>query len=514
MKKGIIIIGILFIYTFVLPQELIAATMERIPSAADLPYFKVMKREGNTLYGIRITPISENKTEAAKNDEAKIERIPGPSDLPYFRVVRREGNTLYGIRIAKAPVKTESNQAAVTKNDEALIERIPSPSDLPYFRVVRREGNTLYGIRIANIEHSKIIDGKLRMIKGVASWYRFKNGLFAASPDYPKGSVLKVTNVSNNKTVEVIVNDFGPDRKVHPDRVIDLDYEAFKAIASPGAGLINVLVEPLSIFGSNFNKEKTSVNSELELASLAAIVVRESDGEVIFKKNSNQVLPIASLTKLVFAKVFLDLKIDFDKVVDYKYQDEKYNYEFCEPWESARLRVAENDTLTIKDLFYSSIIGSANNTVETLVRHSGLSRADFINKMNIYVKSLGANNTKFVEPTGLSSENVSSPDDYAIIAKEVLADKKLKLISSETNYSFSTINTNKAFNLKNTNHLLKSNTYNISGSKTGYLHEAGYCLITQIESEGESFIIINLNSKTRDLSFADNEKLIKFSLKK
>jgi len=81
------------------------------------------------------------------------------------------------------------------------------------------------------------------MSEGVASWYRYKHGNFAASPDYAKGTKLLVTNSENGKSVVVEVNDYGPDRSIHPDRVIDLDYEAFKQIASPSLGLINVVVE-------------------------------------------------------------------------------------------------------------------------------------------------------------------------------------------------------------------------------------------------------------------------------
>lgn len=83
------------------------------------------------------------------------------------------------------------------------------------------------------------------MEKGVASWYKYKHGDFAASPDYPKGTELKVTNVDNGQSVVVAVNDYGPDRAIHPDRVIDLDYVAFKKIASPSLGLITVSVEEI-----------------------------------------------------------------------------------------------------------------------------------------------------------------------------------------------------------------------------------------------------------------------------
>lgn len=85
------------------------------------------------------------------------------------------------------------------------------------------------------------------MTEGYASWYRYKGCNCAASPDYPKGTKLKVTNLKNGKSIVVKINDWGPDRSVHPDRVIDLDIVAFKKIASKSQGLCKVKVETLTV---------------------------------------------------------------------------------------------------------------------------------------------------------------------------------------------------------------------------------------------------------------------------
>ena len=140
----------------------------------------------------------------------------------------------------------------------------------------------MYGIRILTENDSSLIDGKLRMTKGQASWYKYKNGLFTASPDYPKGSVLRVKNLDNGKSVEVVVNDYGPERNIHPDRVIDLDYVAFTKIASAGVGLVPVSVQPISISGSSFNKAEENKTKLPEIESLSALVIRESDGKVMY----------------------------------------------------------------------------------------------------------------------------------------------------------------------------------------------------------------------------------------
>lgn len=507
MKKLIILLTTLAFSASLIAAPVSAAELEPIPGPDQIKYFRVVKQEGGTLYGIRIA-------QAVKEDV--VEKIASPDQIKYYRVVRQEGGTLYGVRIASAPVVKAPAAAVEPKKDSlsgAVIERILSPDDLKYFRVVKREGGTLFGVRIFSKENSIEIDGKLRMTHGAASWYRFRNGLFAASPDYPRGSVLRVTNVNNGKTVDVTINDFGPDRNLHPDRVIDLDYVAFSEIASPGAGIIQVSVEPLSIPGSDFGILEITSIPDLNVEALSAIVMKESNGEIVYGKNVDMVLPIASLTKLVFAKVFLDLNPDFDRVVSYKQEDSEKNHLYVTAGLEARLRnIEDGDTITVGDLFYSAIVGSANNVVETLVRTSGISRDQFILRMNEYARSLGAVNTTFVEPTGLSSDNVSSAREYAILARDIFADKRLKEISALPRYTAKTINSEKTFNIVNTNQLLQTSTYSVTGSKTGYLHKSGFCLVTQVKNGSDSYIILNLNSETREKRDQVNSELIKYSL--
>ncbi len=348
---------------------------------------------------------------------------------------------------------------------------------------------------------------------GTASWYKYKNGLFAASPDFKKGSVLRVTNLDNGKSVEVTINDFGPERGKHPDRVIDLDKVAFQKIASVSAGLIKIKVEPLKAVTPLINKSSLQLGNVPTISASAAVIMKESDGSILWGKNENKVSPLASLTKLVAVKTFLDSRPSLDQVVTYKVADENYNYLYCKPWESAKLTVKDGETLTIENLIYSALVGSANNAVESLVRVSGLSRSDFIKKMNENVKNWGALNTSFIEPTGLSPKNVSSPLDYAIITKEVFTNPLLKKISTVTSYTFKTINTKKQHKINNTSQLVKAGQYPIIGSKTGYLDEAGSCLMTRVQTPQGNLIVVNFGSTSSAASFFDNEQLIRYGLR-
>ncbi|MFH0956156.1 MAG: RlpA-like double-psi beta-barrel domain-containing protein [Candidatus Falkowbacteria bacterium] len=355
------------------------------------------------------------------------------------------------------------------------------------------------------------------LVVGQASWYKYKGGLFAASPDFPKNSKLRVYNTANNKFVDVVINDFGPERKLHPNRVVDLDKVAFSKLASTGAGIINIRVQPLSIVPENkkiLDIAGSGAKLELEITAKSAIVMNEQTGEIIWQKNATSTLPLASLTKLVAIKVFLDTRPTLNKQVVYSVKDEEYNYEYVNKWESARLKLADGDTLTIEDLLYAALVGSANNAIETLVRVSGLKRDEFILKMNQEVVDWGAATTHFIEPTGLAPENVSSAFDYAIITKEVYTHPIIQKASVMYQYKFTTVNTKKAHTITNTDKLLQVSNLDITGSKTGYLNEAQYCLMARAKNNSSKQVIaVTMGVQSRQNSFDETEQLLKYALK-
>ena len=352
---------------------------------------------------------------------------------------------------------------------------------------------------------------------GRASWYAYKPGNFAASPDFPKGSKLRVTNLDNDKFVDVIINDYGPDRFLHPDRVIDLEKNAFARLDSIGAGMLDVKVEPLYIApnpdGTILGITEAGALEKPTINLKAGILMNERTGEILWEKNSSSTLPLASLTKMVAMKVFLDEKPSLNKVISYSIKDEEYNHEYCKPWESAKLQVEDGETMTIEDMVYASLVGSANNAVETLVRVSGLERGNFIKLMNESVKKWGASTTIFVEPTGLSPDNLSSAKDYAIITKEVLKHPIIQKASTMEKYEFTTINTEDFHRLRNTNKIINTDKFHINGSKTGYLDEAGYCLMTRIDTgNGLNLITVTFGAQTRDQSFNETTDLMQYGL--
>ncbi|MCK5357381.1 MAG: D-alanyl-D-alanine carboxypeptidase, partial [Elusimicrobiales bacterium] len=298
---------------------------------------------------------------------------------------------------------------------------------------------------------------------------------------------------------------------------IDLEKNAFARIAPIGAGIVDIYIEPLFINSASDVElgidTALGVSAEPKISAAAAIVMTENSRKIIWAKNATTTLPLASLTKLVAAKVFLDTKPTLNQVVEYSARDEEYNYEHVNKWESASLDLEEGESLMIEDLLYASLVGSANNTVETLVRVSGLKRDDFIARMNSLVMEWGASTTKFIEPTGLAPENVSSALDYAIITREVLRHPIIVKASVMEQYKFTIANTGESKRVRNTNHIIKQDKYHITGSKTGYLHEAGYCLMTRIPvGNGENIIVVTMGAATRDTSFNETSELMEYGI--
>lgn len=375
-----------------------------------------------------------------------------------------------------------------------------------------------------------VLEDRGAMETGTASWYSWKDCDCAASPDYPKGTRLSVTNLDNGKSVVVTVNDYGPERDKFPNRVIDLDKEAFSKIANPASGLCNVRVVPFKekeeevgllikeegkVLGETASSEDLVLEENIPFAldAEAAIVVDAKTGEILYEKNGEKELPIASITKLMTAKVVLDLEPDWNKVMEYsKYDDDVTDY--AGKWEMSYLYVDPGETLTINDLFYSALVGSANNATYALYRSTGLIRSHFVEVMNRKAKELGMANSHFSEPSGLDPKNTSTVRDLAKLGRKAFGSLKVLQATTSKKYSFSTINTNEAHTISNKNKLLSRDLY-ILGTKTGYLYEAGKCIMAKAKNDfGDEVIIVTLGnfSENRDDYFDEAEQLINWGL--
>ncbi|RJO59493.1 hypothetical protein C4546_01950 [Candidatus Parcubacteria bacterium] len=362
--------------------------------------------------------------------------------------------------------------------------------------------------RVPNPESYFIIVEDIGEEQGVASWYRSKKYPDGAAHNrYPMGTKLKVTNLENGKTTTVKVVSRGPYVR---GRVIDMVYTAFSKIRGKNGGVAKVKVAVVNpkVLGDMIAKPIVNAPSAiladskapvvLPISSTAAAVFDIDKQTLVATKNSDERHPIASLSKLMTALVYLDRKPTFRNTVKY----EKADGAIC-----SCLYVSPGETLTTNDLWHAMLIGSANNATRALVRSTKLSEADFVKLMNEKAKTLGLNSLTFADPTGLDPANQGSAADTAKLAAIAFARPEISNVTVKKSYTFSTLNTKRSHTITNRNEILKSG-WQITGTKTGYIEESGFCLIAQVKGKttGRNLVVVTLGSSSKPQHYKDMEK--------
>jgi D-alanyl-D-alanine endopeptidase (penicillin-binding protein 7) len=221
------------------------------------------------------------------------------------------------------------------------------------------------------------------------------------------------------------------------------------------------------------------------LKSATVLVIDEQTGEVLYGKNTGVVAPIASITKLMTAIVTLDANLPLDERVAITEDD-------IDSYKGTRSRLPVGTVLSRAEMLHLALMASENRAASSLGNSYPGGQAAFVAAMNAKAAALGMADTRFVEPTGLSSENVSSAPD---LAKLVTAAKSYPLIreySTSTSYDVDIRGRRVAFG--NTNGLVRSGDWDIGVSKTGFIREAGRCLVMQARVATRSVIIVLLDS--------------------
>jgi D-alanyl-D-alanine carboxypeptidase len=252
----------------------------------------------------------------------------------------------------------------------------------------------------------------------------------------------------------------------------------------------------VAVLGENGNTAVVAAQPEVieqamsltNLTAQAALVVDKNSGVELFRKNEVEIRPIASLTKLMSVLTFFDYFPGWDKVVTLEKQD------FVG---GAALWAKAGDQITVKDLFYSTLVGSKNNTTVALARSTGLTVDQFVAKMNDKAKTMGLINSRFVEPTGLSEYNVSTAKEIMSIARELFKNPEALKASTTQWYKVKPLNSVNYYWVKNTSIKLLERDLYITGSKTGWTDEAGYCLVTQAKKNGQELLALVLGAKVR-----------------
>ncbi|MDW5444256.1 D-alanyl-D-alanine endopeptidase [Polaromonas sp. SM01] len=236
----------------------------------------------------------------------------------------------------------------------------------------------------------------------------------------------------------------------------------------------------------------------LDLKSSVALVIDQDTQEVLFSKNDHAVLPIASLTKLMTGVIVSNAHLPMDDVITITQDDVD-----TEKGSSSRLRVGTS--LTRGELLHLALMSSENRAAHALGRTYPGGLPTFVSLMNAKAKMLGMKDTRYVEPTGLSSQNQSSAQDLATLVNAAHADPVLRELSTSTGYQVAVGRHTLQYN--NTNRLVKNPDWDIGLQKTGYISEAGQCLVMQTKIAGRKLIMVFLDSAGKLSRLGDAERV-------
>jgi len=241
-----------------------------------------------------------------------------------------------------------------------------------------------------------------------------------------------------------------------------------------------------------------SVPDQLDLKSSVALVIDQETREVLFSKNDSAVLPIASLTKLMTGLVVSEAKLPMDEMITITQDDVD-----TEKGSHSRLKVGT--MLTRGELLHLALMSSENRAAHALGRTYPGGLEGFISLMNAKAKMLGMKDTRYVEPTGLSSHNQSSAHDLATLVNTAYSDSVLRELTTSPGHQVAVGNRTLQFN--NTNRLVKNPDWDIGLQKTGYISEAGQCLVMQAKIAGRKLIMVFLDSAGKLSRIGDAERV-------
>jgi serine-type D-Ala-D-Ala endopeptidase (penicillin-binding protein 7) len=237
----------------------------------------------------------------------------------------------------------------------------------------------------------------------------------------------------------------------------------------------------------------------------ASAIVLDASGNLIYGKDVDTVRPIASITKLMTAMVVLDADLDLDEKITVSEADR-------DALRMTGSRLQPGATLSRREMLLLALMSSENRAAAALGRTYPGGLQNFVKEMNNKAASLDMRNSRFTDPAGLSGDNVSTASD---LAKMLAAAEGYPLITRSTTTTSMEVHpytTRGALTYANTNRLLKSADWDIELSKTGYINEAGRCLVMQATIEDEDVSIVLLNSFGKLTPFGDSNRLRKWML--
>ena len=234
------------------------------------------------------------------------------------------------------------------------------------------------------------------------------------------------------------------------------------------------------------------------IRSNAVLVVNAETGEPVFEKNADISTPIASITKLMTAMVLLDSQPDMDQFVTIS--DSEIDH-----LKKTTSRLAVGTTLSRYEMLLLALMSSENRAAASLARTAPGGTAAFVQRMNQKARDLGMTHTVFYDPTGLNSGNASTAAD---LAKMVAAAYRYPLIRQFTTTAKHEVYAhNRLLHYMNSNALVREGQWDIGLSKTGYIQEAGRCLVMRVTVGAAPLIVVLLDSSGSAARLQDARQL-------
>ncbi len=241
----------------------------------------------------------------------------------------------------------------------------------------------------------------------------------------------------------------------------------------------------------------------IHLASVSATVVDVKSGIALYDKNSDIVMPIASITKLMTAMVVLDAGLSLNEKLTFTRKDRARMYNHYS-------RIRNGSVLSRAEMLRIMIMSSENLAAATLAGNYPGGYDKFIQAMNAKAKTLGMNNTRFVDSSGLSAENVSTAADLVKMINAASEYDRIQKYSTTARYKATFQKPRYSLQFNNTNALVRAGKWDIELSKTGYLNKAGRCLVMMTEIAEQPLIMVMLDSFGKRTPIGDANRIKKW----
>src|SRR6476660_2214402 len=248
---------------------------------------------------------------------------------------------------------------------------------------------------------------------------------------------------------------------------------------------------------------EAKIHKTVYLRSSSALVLDADTGEVVIDKNADAVTPIASITKLMTAMVILDRNLDMEQKIVISRDD-------SDSLKGTRSRLRPGNMLTRGELLLIALMASENRAAAARGRTYPGGLEPFVAAMNAKAAALDMRDSRFVDPTGLSPNNVSSARDLVKLVRAAHEYSLIREFSTKDRASVRVADRGRPLNFANTNGLVRAHRWEVELSKTGYISEAGRCLVMRVKLASKDLIVVLLDSWGRQSRLGDANRIKKW----